>query len=334
MLVTLARRYAFGDLAALVDAGATGRGERDLAAIEQLCAYGQRLLDLDAEDFGAADAARDSNVEASAADRVAGDAVPEPLRRRALACRMPQSAGERPRGSMATLLPTYRLLLEVIAVRWRRRETAALLAAVHISSEYLPLLAWQQVLGHAGDPTRLGADVLGPGSRWGDMDAASCPHGRAEKSAARKAARVGGEPVEAWRAYLDRQHSTTAHAFAVCAAECHRPCSVLTRWPAPRRTELAVRCRLAQAYADSPLVRLRHAAPVGHGFGVPAPGEVAAAWARTRDGLGRLEPAVRVDDGFPLPGLPGLFGAVAGESVTPDTMLADTAAALVAALDD
>jgi hypothetical protein len=81
---------------------------------------------------------------------------------------MPQSARERARGSMATLLPMYRLLLEVIAVRWPRRETAALLAAVHISSEYLPL-----------------------------------------------------------------------------------------------RPGLARRCRLARAYADSPLVRLRHAAPGG-----------------------------------------------------------------------
>ena len=64
VLVALARRYAFGEVAALVAAGAAGETltTRDGARIDQLCAFGQRLLDLDAEDFGIADAARDSNL--------------------------------------------------------------------------------------------------------------------------------------------------------------------------------------------------------------------------------------------------------------------------------
>ena len=48
---------------------------------------------------------------------------------------------------------------------------------------------------------------------------------------------------------------------------------------------LTERCRLAHEFAEGALVRLRHAAPVGHGFGVPSPEEVSDAWDRTRTSL-------------------------------------------------
>jgi hypothetical protein len=75
-------------------------------------------------------------------------------------------------------------------------------------------------------------------------------------------------------------------------------------------------------------VRLRHAAPVGHGFGVPSPDEVVEAWERSRAGIatrGGAALTVLDDDGFALPGLPSLFSAIAGAPLTPDTLLADTA---------
>jgi hypothetical protein len=330
----LARRYAFGEVAALVAAGAGGADltTRDGAQIDQLCAFGQRLLDLDAEDFGNPDAATDANLDHSFADRVRGDAVPDALLARALACRMPQHPGERRRGALGSLRPAFGLLLEVIDARWRRRETAALVAAVHITSEYLPLLVWERVLGHAGDPARLPAQVGGEGSSWGDFDDDSCPHTRAEKSAASRALRVEHDSTGGWRGYLDRQHSHVAHALAVCAVECERPCTVLARHPAEDQKTLEARCRTALSYVDSPIVRLRHTAPVGHGFGVPSPAEVLAAWEHSREALARSEPAVLTQDGFPLPGLPSLFSALAGARVTPDTILADTADALVEAL--
>jgi hypothetical protein len=334
VLVELARRYAFGEVAALVGAGAAGSTltTRDAAQVQQVCAFGQRLVDLDAEDFGAVDAAPGANTDTSVAERVGGDAVPPDLRRRALACRMPQAPDERHRGALGSLLPAYALLLEVIEAHWRRRATVALVAAVHIASEYAPLLAWEPVLGHAADPLRLGASVAGSGSAWGDFDDPACPHTRAEKSAARHALRVGREAPAGWRSYLDRQHSNTAHALAVCAAECQRPCTVVTRLSKEDERRVAEGCRLALAFIDSPLVRLRHSAPVGHGFGVPSPGEVSQAWRHSREQLGRLDRRVLTDDGFPLPGLPALFGALAGTAVRPDTLLADAAAAVVAAL--
>ena len=334
VLIALARRYSFGDVAALVAAGAGGASltTRDGAQVDQLCAFGQRLLDLDAEDFGNPDAAIDANSDHSFADRVRGDAVPETLVARAINCRMPQHPRERRRGALGSLRPVFGLLLEVIDARWRRRETAGLVATVHITSEYLPLLVWERVLGHAGDPARLPAQVSGQGSAWGDFDDESCPHTRAEKAAAGHARRVEHDSVAGWRGYLDRQHSHVAHALAVCAAECPRPCSVLTRHSAEDQKTLEARCRTALSYADSQIVRLRHTAPVGHGFGVPSPAEVLAAWEHSREALARHEPAVLTQDGFPLPGLPSLFSALAGARVTPDTILADTADALVEAL--
>ncbi|MEV1288158.1 hypothetical protein [Micromonospora sp. NPDC049679] len=323
VLIALADRYAFGEVAALVGQGADGDRltTRDAVRIQQLCAFGQRLFDLDAEDFAVPEAATSGS-----------HGIPPELVTRALACRMPQAPGERHRGALGSLRPAYRLLLEVIDAHWRRRETTALVAAVHIASEYAPLLAWEAVLGHAGDPARLPDAVDGSGSAWGDHDDPSCAHTRAEKSAAQRALRVAADSASGWRTYLDRQHSNTSHALGVCAAECERPCTVLTRLSKEDEATVTDGSRLALAFVGSPIVRLRHSAPVGHGFGVPSPDEVSQAWQRTREALGRQAPAVLADDGFPLPGLTALFATIAGAPMLPDTLLADTATAVVAAL--
>jgi hypothetical protein len=131
------------------------------------------------------------------------------------------------------------------------------------------------------------------------------------------------------RDYLDRQHSNVAHALGVCAGDCPAPCAVMRQVPEADAGGLQARSRLALAYADTPFVRLRHSAPVGHGFGVPSPAEVTDAWQRSRE---RLGPAARHDDGFPLPGLPSLFSHLAGSPIEPDTLLADAVAMLVRTL--
>jgi hypothetical protein len=93
----------------------------------------------------------------------------------------------------------------------------------------------------------------------------------------------------------------------------------------PDLDELALRTRVALAFAQTPLVRLRHAAPVGHGFGVPSADEVLDAWDRSRATLDKnpVGHEVTAEDGFPLPGLPSLLSAVAGAHVAPATLLAD-----------
>ncbi|GGV30481.1 hypothetical protein ACFHW2_28110 [Actinomadura sp. LOL_016] len=326
VLTALARRHAFGDLEALLDEGtlaADGR-TREVAA---LCAFGQRALDLDAEDFGMPEAAGD---------------VPPDLLDRARASRMPQAPRERPRGALASLRPAYALLLEVIAVRWHRREMAALVAAVHIAGEYLAMLAWEPVLGHAGDPALLAAAVGGEGSRWGvpvDPDAPrECDHTRPERSACERALRVAAMPPPGWRAYLDRQHSQVASALGDCAARCRTPCTVVTRLDDAVRADLAERCGLANDFADGALVKLRHAAPVGHGFGVPSPEEVQTAWERARASLRRRPLGAAAldgagdDDPYPLPGLPALFSAIAAAEIVPDTLLHDVTTRITSTL--
>ncbi|TMR93375.1 hypothetical protein [Nonomuraea basaltis] len=296
LLIALARRYAFADLGALAPA----------VEIAEVCEFGQRLLSLDAEDFAAE--AKD---------------VPAELRRRARACHMPQTPREQPRGALESLRPAYGLLLEVIAVRWHRRELSPMIAAVHIASEYLPLLAFEPQLGHAGDPARWPAGLSATGSRFGVIGDRECDHTKSEQSATNRTLRVSLEPGEGWRAYFDRQHSQVAGALAVCVATCRNPCTAMD-WIAPEpRADLQLRARTALTFADTPLVRLRHAAPVGHGFGVPSPEEVLDAWERSRAALDKnaVGAAAQKDDGFPLPGLPALFSAIAAAPIEPATLL-------------
>jgi len=308
LFVALARRYAFADLGALTSD----------ARISEACEFGQRLLSLDAEDFA-----------------VGTKAVPAGLRRRARACHMPQTPREQPRGALESLRPAYELLLEVISIRWHRRELSPMIAAVHIACEYLPLLAFEPHLGHAGDPARWPAGLSAPGSRFGVIADRACDHTRSEQSAVNRTLRVAGEPAEGWRAYFDRQHSQVAGALAVCVATCRKPCTAMD-WidPGPR-ADLEVRARTALAFAESPLVRLRHAAPVGHGFGVPSPEEVLDAWERGRSALGKnaVGASAARDDGFPLPGLPSFFSAVAGAPLAPSTLLAGVSRHIVTLLD-
>lgn len=317
LLIALAQRYSFGDVGALVPE-VLGPGEVT-DAVASVCEFGQRLLTLDAEDF---------------ADENDARSVPGDLRRRARACHMPQTPREQPRGALESLRPSYALLLEVIEIRWRRRDLSAMISAVHIASEYLPLLAFEPALGHAGDPVRWPEGLRAPGSRFGSIGDRDCDHTRSEQSAVERSLRVALEPGQGWRAYFDRQHSQVAGALATCVARCRTPCTAMDWVPDP--DDLALRARVALAFADTPLVRLRHAAPVGHGFGVPSPEEVLDAWQRSRSALDKNEVGHRAteEDGFALPGLPALFSAVAASPVRPATLLADVSAHLVKLLDE
>jgi hypothetical protein len=90
--------------------------------------------------------------------------------------------------------------------------------------------------------------------------------------------------------------------------------------------------KLAALLNDSSIVKLRHAAPVGHGFGVPSQAEVLDAWQRGRASLARYAPAISDEDGFPLPGFTALVSGLAGTPVRPATLLQETAEAITRAL--
>ena len=340
ILVALAHRFAFREISYLVGAGATGLAlsQREVARVQQLCAYGQRLFDVDAEDFDNPDAAKGATTDTRIADLVQGEYVPRHLVERGRRCRIRQDRNERPRGALLSLYPAYELFLELIAARWQRLEMTGVVVTAHLAAEYAPLLAWQRVLGHAADPSELASDpaFAGPQSHWGRYDTPGCPHTQPQRSAASRALRVINEPRSGWQSYLNRQHSIVAYALGVCGAECRTPCTVMTALTDADRAWVADACRLALAYRASALVQLRHSGPAGHGFGVPSPDEVREAWQRSREGLARRGGAavnVMTDDGFVLPGLPSLLSAIAGHPLRPDTLLHDTAHELVRQLD-
>jgi hypothetical protein len=333
-LVALARRLSFRDLAALVPLATAADVLDPVTAgrVQHLCSFGQRLIDLDAEDFGNVYPHVSPATDVPSPAAAIRSVVPPHLVARAAACRVPHAPDAVERGILTSLRPVYALLLEVANARWRRREMLWFLATVHIASEYAPLLAWEATLGHGGDPTRLRVDMNGAGSRWGVLDNAACRHTRAFKAAANRATRVSDENSEGWTSYLDRQHSTVSRALAYCAVTCANPCTVMTRLSEKDRHGLRTRNRLALAFAGSALVKLRHSAPVGHGFGVPTPAEVQEAWARTRRSLARIVPEIGHHDNQPVPGLRAVFCALAGARIAPDTMIAEVADLIVAEL--
>lgn len=128
---------------------------------------------------------------------------------------------------------------------------------------------------------------------------------------------------------------------------CANPCGFVTRLPLELRRDLDARVRLALLYIDSPLVALRHHAPVGHFFGVPSAAEISAAWVETWSKLSQpwkdrsnpllaagLEHRAPADEA--LPGLSALVSAVAGLPVGPGRLLraiGDDVAAAVSGID-
>lgn len=67
---------------------------------------------------------------------------------------------------------------------------------------------------------------------------------------------------------------------------------------------------------------------------MPSQTELLEAWSRTRDSLARIDPVIAQDDGYPLPGFVSLVSALAGQPIQPSTLLADTAAGIIAVLEE
>ena len=120
---------------------------------------------------------------------------------------------------------------------------------------------------------------IGPDSRWGHIEDRACPRPRPEGRsravvAGGRRAGLGLEGVPG-PAGLGRRAR-----LAGCATDCSFPCTVMTQFGSVDQARLSGRAASALAYQGCALVRLRHRAPVGHGFGVPSREEVAEAWER------------------------------------------------------
>lgn len=316
-----------------------GRPDPRLDAALQFASAARHVLDLDAEDFGQL-----------------ADAFPREEWRRGLrdAC-FPPDPREPPRGALASLVPLYELMLEVMDIRAQRQEPLQVVVTAHLIAEYLPQLAWESTLGHAGDPLRLGRTV---GERWGTDDPV-CAHTPALRATARRALHAAQGDAAGWTAYLDRFHSRQGEALAVCAMNhtvtrpgdrpdagdtCPHPCRWVLRGPLEHRRDLDARVRLARLYQGSALVALRHHAPVGHFFGVPSVAEISAAWVATWSRLSQQWPdgdnplaasgAVQgaPDEHEALPGLSALVSAVAGRTIGPGRLIRSIGATAAASL--
>lgn len=298
----------------------------DRQVVLGLCRFAERVIELDAEDFATL------------------RGVPAPLLAMVRGAHMPNEPRAADRGALRSLVSTYRLFLEVLHVRWARREQSSVLAVLHLMAEYLPLLVWEEVLGHAGDPLRLAELTDVPGSRWG-TDSRACDHPPGLRRLLRRATMITEQDEEQWERYLDREHSRVSAALGQCASHhvpgraepsrvCRRPCSLWTQLPAPQADLIERRMTLAATFTSSPVLALRHAAPVGHGFGVPSRAELQEEWRATWVELtaawvGSTNPFVVPLEGpdhpvvasslaaGPLPGLAEFLSCVAGVAITP-----------------
>lgn len=326
-------------IAAVLDAAIRGgAGGPELLKARDYAIAAKRVLDLDAEDFG-------QIAEGFAREHWKHDL--------STAC-FPPEPRQSNRGALRSLVPLYELMLEVLDLRAERHEPLQVVVTAHLLGEYLPQLAWESTLGHAGDPLRLGEVV---GERWGSDDPA-CPHSSALRTTARRALNAASGDVAGFTAYLDRFHSRQGAALAMCAMNhatvaagerpdvgetCPDPCSWAVRGSRAERRSLDARVRLALIYQNSPIVALRHHAPVGHFFGVPSTSEISAAWLRTweklttpwPDGGNPLlsgGPPGRPDAAEALPGMSALVSAVAGRTIGPGTLIRDIGADIAAAV--
>lgn len=247
--------------------------------IAALARFGQRLLRLDLEDIDLGDRPELRRE------------LPASLLAAAQPLAFPRQPHDLRRGPLGSAVPLYRLMLEVIEIRWRRRESLHVLALLHLLAEYAGHLAWEGVLGHAGDPRDLGAATSGRASRWGDLDDDLCGHSMSQRHLAIDLAdqSVMRSP-EAWQEFLREDYSRVGEMLSVCgvrgsmrafgkrARACDAECSVWARIHPDDRATLEARCRLAALFGRSPIVQLRHSSPIGHFFGVPSRDELADAW--------------------------------------------------------
>lgn len=320
---------------------AEGAADPALKLAHQYASIGHRVISLDAEDF------------LELAKQAQSRSWSQQLSR---SC-FPIEPRARERGALGSLVPIYELMLEVIALRSERHEPQALVVTAHLIGEYLCQLAWEPTLGHGGDPLRMPRDV---GERWGTDDPA-CPHSSAMRSTAKRALNAGKGDLAGYTNYLDKFHSRLGDTLAVCGMNhdtidagqrpdvgptCPNPCSWAVRGTLEERRDLDARLRLALIYLDSPLVSLRHHAPVGHFFGVPSMAEIAEGWIASwkkltqpwKDGtnplLRALEDGTYVSDpDEALPGLSLLVSVVAKRQISPGHVLHDIAVDIVTTLN-
>ena len=282
------------------------------ALIRQLAVVGHSILTLNNRDF--------NNWKDN-------KQIPSTLRKKLRDLSWPNTPDESQRGALHSLLPTYEQLIEVIEILVVKGQVAMALSVLHLMIEYLPLLAWQQALGHAADPIQMSGYLSQAGVRWNHD---SCPLNRSDRSAFGAVA-LANQSQRNWEKYLRDQHSRVASALTICGGVphpqsevngqriCRNQCSVMTA-----NSSLTWATVLIRRLRTSSIVKLRHDSPVGHFFAVPNEQEILLKWEATWEGLvadnpeapAMENPLFGANRTGALPGLPQLLAVIAGRQVT------------------
>ena len=278
------------------------------AKIRNLARLGEAVLNVDTHDF-----------EAWCQDSQIPHHIREDLSLRVWSMK----SQEEPIGALKSLLPTFELLLEVLEIRILKGDISMGLSIIHLITEYLPLLGWQQELGHAGNPKQLSEYLSQPNSMW---QTEVCPLNRQQRKSF-ESVFTARESQKNWSTYLRDNHSRVAAALSICAGvpnptsevsgqrTCRTPCSIRSG-----NKDLAWSMVLVRRLKDSALLALRHDAPVGHFFSVPQESEILASWETAWQGLisdrdeapQEQNPLRDITRTGALAGFPELLGVVAG----------------------
>jgi len=295
------------DYGAPATAATTSRPEVH-AKIRNLARLGEAVLNVDTHDF-----------ESWCQDAQ----IPQHIRDD-LALRIwPMQRQENAVGALHSLIPTFELLLEVFEIRILKGDISMGLSIIHLMTEYLPLLGWENELGHAGNPKQLAEHLSQPNAMW---QSDTCPLNRQQRKAFANVI-TANDTQRNWNIYLRDNHSRVAASLSICAGvpnpasdvsgqrTCRTPCSI-------RRgnKDLAWAMVLVRRLKDSSLLTLRHDAPVGHFFSVPQEPEILESWETTWQGLTAdrdeapqtQNPLLNFVRTGALAGLPELLGVVAG----------------------
>ena len=301
--------------------------------IRELAILAHTILSLNSLDFG---------------QWIENENIPISIRTELSQLTWPNSPDDVQRGALKTLQPTYKLLIEVLEILVVKGQVAMALSVFHLMIEYLPLLAWEKTLGHAGDPVQMGDHLNRPGARWKSDD---CPLSRADRNAF-DAVTSALESDKKWNKYIRDSHSRVSNALSICGGVpnpvnqingqriCRNPCAVMCG-----ETDLSWAMVLIRRLRGSSIVQLRHDSPVGHFFAVPSEQEILAKWEMTWEGLladnpeapASENPLSGVERTGALPGLPQLLNVIAGtpknESMEAGTLLNDISEHIVALAD-
>ena len=295
------------DYGAPATAATTSRPEIH-AKIRNLARLGEAVLNVDTHDF-----------ESWCQD----DQIPRHIRGDLALRTWPLKMQDEATGALHSLIPTFELLLEVFETRILKGDISMGLSIIHLMTEYLPLLGWEQELGHAGNPKQLSQYLLQKDVMWQNDD---CPLNRQQRKAFESVI-TANDSQKNWSTYLRDNHSRVAASLSVCAGvpnsisevsgqrTCRTPCAIRKG-----NTDLAWAMVLVRRLKDSSLLTLRHDAPVGHFFSVPQESEILASWESTWQGLiadrdeapAPQNPLRSVTRTGALAGFPELLGIVAG----------------------